>query len=451
MAATSTPASAARTATTAALVTVLGIATADAAAADEQHRVEPGDTVSALAHRYGTTIPAIVAANDLDARATIYVGTTVTIPDHRGASAPAKVTHLSATYTVKAGDTLSEIAHRHGTTVARIARDNHLANASLIFPGQRLTLGGNGAGAGTGGTSSSASHASGTSTQARASATYTVKAGDTLSEIAQHHGTTVATLARANHLANASLIRVGQRLTIPGAKPAASPAGGASGSTTASSTASRGHYTVKAGDTLSEIAQRHGTTVATIARENRLANASTIYVGQRLLIPATPKALVGDTFAGRTYASSIVDAANRNKATLLARAVPTRAEMRDLISATARRHGVDATLALAVAYQESGFDMRAVSPANAVGVMQVIPTSGQWASDMAGRRLDLLDPSDNVTAGVLILRSLTRTFDKVDDAIAGYYQGAAAVKDHGYHSDTVGYVASVKALMRSFG
>ncbi|WP_169746572.1 lytic transglycosylase domain-containing protein, partial [Demequina maris] len=223
--------------------------------------------------------------------------------------------------------------------------------------------------------------------------------------------------------------------------------------TTTTKKTTTGHYTVKAGDTLSAIAQRHGTTVAALARTNNLANASTIFVGQRLTVPgATGQAtgLVGDTFAGRTYARDIVDAANRNKATLLARSVPSRDAMQALVIRTARKYGVDPALAQAVSYQESGFDMRAVSPANAVGVMQVIPTSGDWASDMAGRRLDLLDPEDNVTAGILILRYLTRSFSKVDDAIAGYYQGAAAVRDHGYHSDTVGYVASVKALMARF-
>ncbi|MDN4474586.1 LysM peptidoglycan-binding domain-containing protein [Demequina sp. SYSU T00192] len=509
MAASTTPIPVGRAATTAALVTMIGLTTAGPAAADEQHRVREGETVSDLAHRYGSTIPAIVAANDLDARATIYVGTTVTIPTKNGTQATTRTTTtLSATYTVKAGDTLSEIAHRHGTTVAKLARANKLANAALIYPGQRLTIGGSGtseqtspasSGAATtsrstytveaGDTLSEIAHRHGTTVAALArtnklanaafitvgqrltipgttttvakktttttktttSGRYTVEAGDTLSEIAHRHGTTVAALARTNKLANAAFITVGQRLTIPGTTTTVAK------KTTTKKPAS-GTYTVKAGDTLSAIAQRHGTTVAALARTNSLANASTIYVGQRLTVPdgsqssggGTTSGLVGDTFAGRTYASDIVAAANRNKATLLARSVPSRDQMQALVVRTARAYGVDPALAQAISYQESGFDMRAVSPANAVGVMQVIPTSGEWASDMAGRRLDLLDPEDNVTAGILILRYLTRSFSKVDDAIAGYYQGAAAVRDHGYHSDTVGYVASVKALMSRF-
>ncbi|WP_082098902.1 lytic transglycosylase domain-containing protein [Demequina iriomotensis] len=442
MAATSPLVPAGPAATTAAIATFFGLATTAPAAADEQHRVEPGDTVSHLAHRYGSTIPAIVAANDLDSRATIYVGTTVTVPTGSAGKPSTKVTTLAATYTVKSGDTLSEIAHRHGTTVARLARDNHLANAALIFPGQRLTIGGSGQ------ASASASHTS--QPTARTASTYTVRSGDTLSEIAQRHGTTVASLAKANTLANASFITVGQRLSIPGKATSASSSRTAT-TQTAPAAASRTHYTVKAGDTLSSIAQRHGTTVAVLARENTLANASLIRVGQRLTVPGdSTEPLVGDTFAGRTYASDIVRAANQNKAVLLTRAVPSRDDMQRIIIATAKEHGVDPVLAQAISYQESGFDMRAVSPANAVGVMQVIPTSGEWASDMAGRRLDLLDPRDNVLAGVLILRALDRTFTSVEDAIAGYYQGAAAVIDHGYHSDTVGYVASVKALMARF-
>ena len=107
-------------------------------------------------------------------------------------------------------------------------------------------------------------------------------------------------------------------------------------------------------------------------------------------------------------------------------------------------------LALAVSYQESGFDHSLVSPANAIGAMQVIPSSGQWASDLVGRDLNLLDPRDNVTAGVAILKQLVRTSPDLSTAIAGYYQGAASVQRNGMFSDTRQYVANVRALMSRF-
>jgi soluble lytic murein transglycosylase-like protein len=111
---------------------------------------------------------------------------------------------------------------------------------------------------------------------------------------------------------------------------------------------------------------------------------------------------------------------------------------------------VDPALAKAFAYQESGFNQRAVSPANAIGTMQVIPSSGEWASDLVGRKLNLLDPYDNATAGVAIIRQLIRTSKNTDYAIAGYYQGQYSVSKHGMYSDTKAYVAAIKAHRKTF-
>jgi soluble lytic murein transglycosylase-like protein len=124
--------------------------------------------------------------------------------------------------------------------------------------------------------------------------------------------------------------------------------------------------------------------------------------------------------------------------------------MKAKVAATARAMGVDQALALAIAYQESGFQMTSVSPANAVGVMQVIPSAGDWASQMVGRDLDLLDPDDNVVAGVAILRALVRQAPDQRTAIAGYYQGLAGVLRNGMNPDTRRYVANVQTLMRQF-
>jgi len=112
--------------------------------------------------------------------------------------------------------------------------------------------------------------------------------------------------------------------------------------------------------------------------------------------------------------------------------------------------GVDAALAQAVAYQESGFNHASVSPANAIGTMQVIPTSGEWASDLVGRELNLLDPNDNVVAGVAILRRLVATSADLPTAIAGYYQGQRSVRENGMFADTRRYVANVQTLMSRF-
>jgi soluble lytic murein transglycosylase-like protein len=83
--------------------------------------------------------------------------------------------------------------------------------------------------------------------------------------------------------------------------------------------------------------------------------------------------------------------------------------------------------------------------------MQVIPDAGDWASGLVGRELDLLDPQDNVTAGVAIIRQLGRAAPSTDVAIAAYYQGLHGVKKYGMYDDTKQYVKSVKTHRKRFG
>lgn len=349
-------------------------------------------------------------------------------------------------WTVRSGDTVSHIATRTGASVSSIARANGLTDPSMIRIGQVLRVP----------TAKAPSHAKPANKAAapRQAATYTVRPGDTVSAIAHRHSSTVAAISKANRLDGRALIMVGQRLTIPGAGgTGAKPA--SSSSTTATRTRT---HTVVAGDTVARIAARYGTTTSAVVRANGLDSRALIRIGQRLTIPGAAAAsstggrtdLVGSTFAGRTYASSVVRAANANKAELLSRHLPSKAQMKAKVAATARAMGLDPALALAIAYQESGFQMSSVSPANAVGVMQVIPSAGDWASQMVGRDLDLLDPEDNVVAGVAILRALVRQAPDQRTAIAGYYQGLAGVLRNGMNPDTRRYVANVQTLMRQF-
>ena len=101
--------------------------------------------------------------------------------------------------------------------------------------------------------------------------------GDTLYSVAVRNGTTVAALVRANGLPNPNFIYAGQRLVIP--------AGGSSSAPAPVPIASTGIYTVQAGDTLSAIAARYGTTLSAMLRANNLYNPNFIYSGQRLNVP----------------------------------------------------------------------------------------------------------------------------------------------------------------------
>lgn len=280
---------------------------------------------------------------------------------------------------------------------------------------------------------------------AAASPSYTVVKGDTISHIAKRTGVSSASIISANGLNSKGLIKIGQVLTIP-------TAGGATTGAAKPSAASGGQHVVVAGETVSGLAKKYGTTTSAIISANGLSAKAMIRIGQRLTIPggATTTALVGDTFLGRTYPDSTVSAANINKAALLNADMPSKKEMQRLVAQVAREMGVSPALAQAVAFQESGFKMSAVSPANAVGVMQVIPSAGAWASQLVGRQLDLLNPRDNVVAGVAILKALIRTSPDLSTAIASYYQGQTSVRKNGMYNDTRRYVASVQTLMSTY-
>ncbi|SDT16830.1 LysM repeat-containing protein [Pseudarthrobacter equi] len=368
-----------------------------------------------------------------------------------------------AEYTVARGDTISAIAGKFNLNTGEVLRLNNLQANTIIYPGQKIKLSGSPAAAAPAPAAPAAAPAS------AAGATYTVKSGDTLGAIAARHNVSLGDVFSWNNLNMRSIIYPGQKIKVgAGSQAPAAPAAAAApaaplANTSAPQAPAAGSYTVKAGDTLSAIASRHGVKLPELLSANGLNLGSIIYPGNKLNVPssgsqpaaaqpAAPAApLVPSSFLGFTYPPAVVNSANENKALLNASPVPSRAEMQNIVADTARRMGVEPSLALAFAYQESGFNQRAVSPANAIGTMQVIPSSGQWASDLVGRKLNLLDPYDNATAGVAIIRQLLATSKDRDTAIAGYYQGQYSVSKYGMYDDTKTYVAAIKAHQKNFG
>lgn len=269
--------------------------------------------------------------------------------------------------------------------------------------------------------------------------TIRIRRGDTLSEIAARYHTTVAALVALNRLpGSGNLIYAGDTLRIPG-----QPSSSSSGSHTRT-------YLVRAGDTVSGIAARYGTSTAWIAAHNRLRSVRLLAIGARLTVPGAVQESRPSAPFGRTYPAAVYRAAARDRARMAQRQHPSRDTVRRLVAGTARRFGVDPALALAVATQESGFQHGVVSTADAVGAMQVLPGTGEYVSRyLVGRRLDLFDARDNVTAGVALLHSLVRQAG-VRHAVAGYYQGLGSVRSNGMYADTKIYVRSVLALRNRY-
>jgi LysM repeat protein len=431
-------------ATTAALPAVVlsSLAIAQPAAAEARPRVVPATLAAAMQAQEAALKAGVIPAASVS----------TSIPASLRPAQPS----APAEYTIARGDTISGIAGRYGLDTNAILKLNNLQPNTLIYPGQKIKLTG----------SAPAPSAPVAKPEAPAPATsggsvYTVKSGDTLGAIAARHGVKLSEVLSWNGLNMNSIIYPGQKIKIGGGQssaPAPAPAPAATPAPAPAPAPSSGSYTVKSGDTLSAIAAKHGVKLSDILSANKLTLSSVIYPGNKLVIPgasiqpaASVTPLVPSSFLGFTYPAAVVSSANQNKALLNASPVPTREQMKSIVADTARRMGVDPSLALAFAYQESGFDQRAVSPANAIGTMQVIPTSGEWASDLVGRKLNLLDPYDNATAGVAIIRQLIRTSKDLDHAIAGYYQGQYSVSKNGMFDDTKAYVAAIKAHQKNFG
>src|SRR5699024_3170526 len=173
-------------------------------------------------------------------------------------------------YTVRSGDTVSELAARYDTTVRAIVNANDLNSRALIRIGQTLRIP-----SGTSGSSSSGSRSSAGGSPARtgSASAYTVRSGDTVSGIAARHDTTVRAIIHANDLNSRALIRIGQTLRIPGSSSSSSSGSSSSGGSSsaggsAAGSSSSSTYTVRSGDTVSGIAARHDTTVRAIINAN---------------------------------------------------------------------------------------------------------------------------------------------------------------------------------------
>jgi LysM repeat protein len=176
-----------------------------------------------------------------------------------GPAAAAAVVHQ-----VQRGDSLYSIARRYGVSIAALVQENQIADPDRLSVGMQLVI-------------------------PSGNLTHEVARGETLSGIAQKYGVDVQELASANDIVNPHRLQVGQRLVIPGRTSGTSRVAAVSRSGEAAPAEDPDEpitHKVASGDTLWELAQRHGTTPQAIAASSGIAVTSTLQVGQILTIPA---------------------------------------------------------------------------------------------------------------------------------------------------------------------
>jgi LysM repeat protein len=323
---------------------------------------------------------------------------------------------------VQRGDTLWDLARKHGVTVAQLAAWNRIENPELIRIGQRIVL------------EAPVAPAAPAPTPAApppAPVVHVVRAGDTVWDLALRYGTSVAALVAANHLANPSFIRIGQALAIPQATPAATAPTPAQPAPAPASVT----HVVRAGETLWALSARYGVSITAIVQANGLASASFIRTGQHLAIPVSAAPGPGSS-------------AGAGMSPEMAARVVARSASRDLLLAAAREFGVPAPFVLAVAWHESGWQPGAVSYAGAVGLMQLMPGTAQWVADtMLHESPAISHPRWNARAGVRLLDFyLDRYGGNKAKTLAAYFQGLGSVESTGILVSSQPYINSILAL-----
>lgn len=184
-------------------------------------------------------------------------------------------------------------------------------------------------------------------------------------------------------------------------------------------------YTIVAGDTPSSVASAYSLDARDIARQSGSAGVESL-LGPGLQLRINAVSLWAHVSQGRL-------AANEN-----------------LVVAAARRFGVEPSLALAVAWQESRLNEAARSSTGAVGIMQVEPETSKLAGRDLGVPIDATNAQDNVVAGVFWLHSLLASYrGDQSAALAAYYEGPGNLARRGYLRDTAGYVAHAQQLRRA--
>ena len=223
--------------------------------------VKPGETLSEIADRHGVSLTRLMQANGISNPNVITAGQSLRLP---GSSAAAAGSSRGGSVTVQPGDTLSDIADRQGVSLNQLMQANGITNPNMVVAGQKLVLPG------------SRRATAAAAPRALPTAPYTVKSGETLSEIADRFGTSTERLIKINGISNPNLVVAGTRLAIPG-RPSSSAA-----------PRNAKEHVVRSGESLSSIAGSYGLPVERLVAINKIDDPDLVVSGTRLKLQAPP-------------------------------------------------------------------------------------------------------------------------------------------------------------------
>ena len=223
--------------------------------------VKPGETLSEIADRHGVSLTQLMQANGISNPNLVVAGQSLRLP---GSSAAGAGSSRGGTVTVQPGDTLSNIADRQGVSLNQLMQANGITNPDMVVAGQKLVLPG------------SRRATAAAAPRELPSAPYTVKSGETISEIADRFGTSTERLIQLNGISNPNLVVAGTRLAIPG-RPSSSAA-----------PRNSKEHVVRSGESLSSIAGSYGLPVERLVAINKIDDPDLVVSGARLKLQAPP-------------------------------------------------------------------------------------------------------------------------------------------------------------------
>src|SRR5699024_4970094 len=217
----------------------------------------------------------------------------------------------SSTYTVKSGDSLSQIAYDKNVSVKDLMKWNDL-DSTLILPDNKLSLKNGSSSSSSTNNSSSSSSSNSSSNSSSSNSTYTVKSGDTLSHIAAKHSTSDKKIADLNNMSLSDIIHVVDKLKVSSKANNDSSSNissndsnsNSSSNSSSSSSSETTTYVVKSGDTLSKIASAHGTTASKIASLSGISTSDILHIGDKLTVSGKASSNNSSSNSGSNNSSS---------------------------------------------------------------------------------------------------------------------------------------------------
>ena len=244
-----------------------------------KYTVKSGDSVWAIANKYGISTTDLISWNNIKNNM-IHPGDVLIVSKsaagsgngnsnsgNTGSTTTPTTPATGTKYTVKSGDSVWAIANKYGISMANLVKWNSIRN-NFIYPGQVLVVSQSGSGS-----TSTGNTGSGSTTTNQTGKTYTVKSGDSVWAIANKSGISMATLVQLNNIKN-NFIYPGQVLKLGSTTTSMSNNNQGSASTAKT-------YTVKSGDSLWSIAQKNQLSITQLKQINNL-HSDLILVGQTL-------------------------------------------------------------------------------------------------------------------------------------------------------------------------